>query len=112
MQNGVVQHFELPEFPNELDVAKHLPLGQKPRLFLVVGEVSGALLISGGNSSSIFELIFAFTKQQSFKGGNLTFWRFKVGSILVEPFAQLCVHGTVLRFIESLFEDLKKEFQY
>ena len=22
-----------------------------------------------------------------------------------EPFAQLCVHGTVLRFIESLFED-------
>ena len=22
-----------------------------------------------------------------------------------QPFAQLCVHGTVLRFIESLFED-------
>ena len=106
VQNGVVQHFQLSEFADEFNIAEHLPLGHKSRLLLVVGEFSGSLLVSCGNSSSIFELIFAFAKQQAFEGGNLTFWWFKVWGILIEPFAQLCVHRTVFGFIESFFKDL------
>ena len=35
--------------------------------------------------------------------------RFEVRSMFCKPFAQLCVHGTVLRFIESLFENLGRK---
>ena len=108
VEDGVVEHLELAELANELDVAKHLSLGHKSCLLLVIAEVSGSLLVSCGNSCAILKLIFAFAKQQSFKGGNLRFWWFKVGSILVEPLAQLCIHGTVFGFIESFFKDLRK----
>jgi hypothetical protein len=35
MENGVVKHLQLAQFANELDVAEHLTLGQKPRLLFV-----------------------------------------------------------------------------
>ena len=109
VQNRVVQHFQFAQFTDEFNIAQHLPLGHKSRLLFIVAELSGSLLVSRGNSSSIFKLILAFAKQQSLKGGNLTVCRFKVWGVLIESLAQLCIHGTVLRFIESFFEDLELE---
>ena len=71
------------------------------------GGLHGGACSALSESPHEIELIFAFAKQQSFKGGNLRVWWFKVGSILVEPFAQLCIHRTVFWFIESFFKDLE-----
>ena len=90
-----MQHFQFAQFTDEFNIAQHLPLGHKSRLLFIVTELSGSLLVSGGNSSPIFKLILAFAKQQSLKGGNLTFCRFKVWGVLIESLAQLC---TTLRW--------------
>ena len=66
-----MEHLELAELSDELDVAQHLPLRDEPRLLFFSCEVSGSLLKSSGNSSSILKLISALVKQQPFKGGNL-----------------------------------------
>jgi len=103
MQNRVVEHLQLAQFTNKLDIAKHFALGQISRFFFFGGQLS-SFLESCGNSCSILELIFALVKQQAFKGGNLRFRGFQVWCIVREPLAQLCVHGTILWFIESFFK--------
>ena len=57
----------------------------------------------------ILEFILALVEEQSSKGCNLAIRRLEVWCIFGKPFAQLCVHRTVLRLIEGLFENLQRD---
>ena len=59
------------------------------------------------SNQPVLEFIFALVEKKPFEGARLV-QRIKVGRVLCKSSAQLCVHGRVLRFIESFLEDLRK----
>jgi hypothetical protein len=107
VEDGVVEHLELAELPDELDVTQHLPFGQVFRLLLLRAEFSGSLFVGSGLSRSILELMSAVGEKDSPEGGVLGLGGVKVRCVLGEPFAQLCVHRTILRLIEGFFKHQK-----
>ena len=60
------------------------------------------------SNQPVLEFIFALVEKKSFEGARLV-QRIKVGRVLCKSSAQLCVHGRVLRFIESFLEDLRRK---
>ena len=59
----------------------------------------------GEELGAVLELIAALVEQEAPEGAGLL-GRVKVGCILRQPLAQLCVHRRVLRLIEGFFKDL------
>ena len=104
-----MEHVQLAELPDKLDVAEHLAFGQILRLLLLFAESSGALVEGAGDSRSILKLMSTVGQKDSLEGGVFGLGRVKVRCIFREPLAQLRVHRTVLRLIEGFFEDQEND---
>jgi hypothetical protein len=102
VQYGIVDDLQLAQLAHELDIAKHLALGQ---VFGILFEVAGCLLILLRNLHAILELHAALVEQQSLKGASNGVRGIKIGGFVHKELAHLCIHRRILRLIKGFFED-------
>ena len=129
MQDRVGDDLQLAELADELDVAQHLALGRLPTLLVLGGELilpleglvglgavlelEAALVEQQTRESAVgaalarLEVVESSASLQTLLSCTLLLRVLEVRSLLGQPLAQLCVHRTVFRFIESFFEDLQ-----
>ena len=100
MKDALREYLQLAEFADELDVAKHLALGDLPTLLIFLVDAGAAGFQS---RRAVVEFYFALVEQQKAEGAR-AFVGFEIGGFFGQALAQLCIHRRVLWLVEGLVE--------